>query len=73
MDNQKCLVKDCTGDIKCRGLCHSCYNTASKLIKKGLANEKVLVERGLMLARKPRGGRPENNKFLQAFRSLLSN
>ena len=52
----KCLVKACDGKAKSRGLCVSCYQSASKLVQTGKITWDQLVELGLALEAKNKGG-----------------
>ena len=45
----KCLVQDCERESSCRGLCHSCYQTASRNIKTGRVTWKQLIIMGLAI------------------------
>lgn len=49
MNNNKCLNPQCEMTIFARGLCHSCYVAARRLINKGMITDEELVKRGKLL------------------------
>ena len=49
-EEQTCLMPSCKRkDIKARGICVSCYQATSRLVRNGKANWEDLERRGLVL------------------------
>jgi hypothetical protein len=48
----ECVVEQCYDIVKTRGLCHKCYQYASKLVRRGLVTWEDLEKRGKSLPRK---------------------
>lgn len=44
--NPKCLTPECQRKPHCRGLCHSCYNVANKLVWGGKTTWEKLIADG---------------------------
>lgn len=55
----KCVYPDCKNTARTRGLCHGHYQTMRDRVRKGVADEKDLERRGLLLP-KGTGGSPVN-------------
>lgn len=65
-ENEKvCLIPGCGREAKCRGLCHLCYQAATKRVQRGTTTWDWLVEHGLALDAK----RPTRGYFASAFRN----
>lgn len=60
MSETKCLRSECTNKAATRGLCHSDYSTAHRLIKEGKTTWDELEKSGRALPSK-RKGRPNGN------------
>lgn len=61
----KCLIPGCKRPPKTRGLCTSCYATATKMKLRNETTFDELQTLGLMLS--PAAGRPESNPLRMAF------
>lgn len=56
---KKCVYPECKNTSRTRGLCHGHYQTMRDRVRKGVADEKDLEQRGLLLP-KGTGGSPTN-------------
>ena len=58
VETGRCLRPDCGRAARIRGLCHSCYNCALKLVKRGLVTWTALEDSGKALPAKKFEGKP---------------
>lgn len=59
MEPRPCIYPDCRNTARTRGLCHGHYQTMRDRVRRGLADERDLEQRGLLLP-KGTGGSPIN-------------
>lgn len=54
---EKCMIPECDKVAFVRGVCQACYRSALNYIDRGMATEKELIDKGLILPGKQRGAR----------------
>lgn len=67
MQELKCLVPKCEKAAKTRGLCHTCYQSAKGLVKKGVTTWEKLANKGLATLKSSEGQKGMRSKFYKAF------
>ena len=51
----KCLVPECDGEVRSRGLCAACYSAAVKMVRNKETTWAEIIENGLALPRRDSG------------------
>jgi len=68
---KKCLVNKCEREACSRGLCMACFVSAKRYVKSGKITEEKLINRGLILPSKTKGGISPLRAALQEIESQL--